>query len=392
MPFSFGSATSDDDFFTQLDAFMVANGWTQDQLNTTADEAAWHLSAALSATVAAGGTGYTVGDTLTLVGGTFTTAATFNVDAESGGVVTAVSVVVGGDYTLFPGDPVSTSGGTGTGATLNVEFRAVFVSVDWGSTPGRFKFHQALGFSGGAPGTHFADSGSGATRFVGQISTGPYIGHSFFTDASGSYIHVALEHATGNYRHFGFGTINKTGTWTGGEYLVAHQLGLDGGVTSDPFDNRHNFLFDARHVTNGDKANTMHLEGLPDQDASSKWGVFYVGSPTFRGNDTVGNARVDLLGGHRDGFLHNAFVRFSANPNSGFVPFFRIHVYIFIGVEFRFLGDVLDIAGVNMQFINVEEEFTIGADTWRVYPWVRKTNTGSQEESENMGIMYKKVP
>lgn len=93
---------------------------------------------AYSATIAAGGTGYTVGDDITLSGGTSTTAAVFNVDTVSGGVVTAVSVVTAGDYTVKPGDPVSTTGGTGTGCTLNVtwnKFPAIFIPVKtWSST------------------------------------------------------------------------------------------------------------------------------------------------------------------------------------------------------------------------------------------------------------------
>lgn len=86
--------------------------------------ALYTATTAVSAAVAAGGTGYTVGDTLILVGGTFTTAATFNVDAETAGVITAVSLVSAGNYTATPADPVSTTGGTGSGATLNVTFTA----------------------------------------------------------------------------------------------------------------------------------------------------------------------------------------------------------------------------------------------------------------------------
>lgn len=76
---------------------------------------------ALSAVVASGGTGYTVGDDITLVGGTGT-AAVFNVDAVTGGVVDTVSLISAGAYTIAPTNPVSTTGGTGTGATLTVTF------------------------------------------------------------------------------------------------------------------------------------------------------------------------------------------------------------------------------------------------------------------------------
>ena len=88
---------------------------------------------AVSATIATGGggsTAYTVGDTVTLVGGTFVTAATFNVDTVGGGGdITAVTVVQNGDYSVFPGNPVTVSGGTGTpAATLTVTSAATSVS------------------------------------------------------------------------------------------------------------------------------------------------------------------------------------------------------------------------------------------------------------------------
>lgn len=76
---------------------------------------------AVSATVAAGGTsGYVVDDVLTTTGGTGT-AATFTVTAVAAGVVTAVTMTTAGAYTAVPGDPVTMSGGSGTGTvTLNV--------------------------------------------------------------------------------------------------------------------------------------------------------------------------------------------------------------------------------------------------------------------------------
>jgi hypothetical protein len=83
----------------------------------TAEE--YELTAtALSAAVAAGGTGYTDGDTLSTSGGTGT-PATFTATV-SGGVVTAVTLDTAGSYTVVPTDPVSTTGGTGTGCTLTV--------------------------------------------------------------------------------------------------------------------------------------------------------------------------------------------------------------------------------------------------------------------------------
>lgn len=75
--------------------------------------------------IANGGSGYSVSDTLTLVGGVLApggSAATFNVDSVSSGVVNGVSIVTRGDYEVFPSDPVLTtvSPSGGTGCTLNL--------------------------------------------------------------------------------------------------------------------------------------------------------------------------------------------------------------------------------------------------------------------------------
>ena len=83
---------------------------------------------AISSTVAAGGTGYVVNDRLTVSGGAFTVASIFNVDTIGGsGDVTAVSLVNGGAYTTTPGNPATTSGGTGSSCTLTVTYGGVAV-------------------------------------------------------------------------------------------------------------------------------------------------------------------------------------------------------------------------------------------------------------------------
>lgn len=90
------------------------------------------LTTAGAVTVAAGGTGYSVGDILTPVGGTFAAAASIQVATETGGVVTAVQVLDGGRYVATPSNPVATTGGTGTGCTLNLSYSNPFQQV--GST------------------------------------------------------------------------------------------------------------------------------------------------------------------------------------------------------------------------------------------------------------------
>jgi hypothetical protein len=78
---------------------------------------------AVTAAVVAGGTGYAVGNTLTVVGGlgqidTELTVTTIG----GGGAITGVSISNAGQYTEIPTNPVSVTGGAGSAATFNLTF------------------------------------------------------------------------------------------------------------------------------------------------------------------------------------------------------------------------------------------------------------------------------
>lgn len=108
---------------------VTGGGGTGATFDTTEDGPWWtELRAtqqAVSATVGAGGSGYSVGNDITVVGGLGVgTAAVFNVDSVSGGAVTAVSLVTAGSYEGVPTNPAATTGGAGTGATLNVTWES----------------------------------------------------------------------------------------------------------------------------------------------------------------------------------------------------------------------------------------------------------------------------
>lgn len=80
-------------------------------------------SAALSFAITAGGTGYAIGDTITVTGGVYSQQATYTVATVSGGVVTGLTTVNNGVYTIVPGTPSqTTTSGNGTGLTLTLTF------------------------------------------------------------------------------------------------------------------------------------------------------------------------------------------------------------------------------------------------------------------------------
>ncbi len=89
----------------------------------------------ISVAIETGGSGHNVNDVLTVIGGSGT-ATQLNVDAESLNVITAVSIIEPGAYTVFPTNPVSTTtSGTGIDDTfsltsgINSDFDARFILV-----------------------------------------------------------------------------------------------------------------------------------------------------------------------------------------------------------------------------------------------------------------------
>jgi hypothetical protein len=80
-------------------------------------------AAAFGAGVFAGGTGYTVGDTLTLVGGLGQISTELTVSTVGGsGAITGVTITNAGQYTEIPVNPVSVTGGSGSAATFDMTF------------------------------------------------------------------------------------------------------------------------------------------------------------------------------------------------------------------------------------------------------------------------------
>jgi hypothetical protein len=77
---------------------------------------------AVAAAVVAGGTGYAVGNTLTVVGGLGQIDTELTVTTVSSGVITGVSISNAGQYAEIPTNPVSVTGGAGSAATFNLTF------------------------------------------------------------------------------------------------------------------------------------------------------------------------------------------------------------------------------------------------------------------------------
>lgn len=281
---------------------------------------------------------------------------------------------------------------------------SIYVSFRWDATVGGgISIHQALGYVGGeSPGDHTNDSGNGkktgtpinTERRVDRIGNGPFTNHWFFSDSV--YLYAVLEYAPGLYRHVAFGELEKYGTWTGGEFAFGHTWWDNDVGRDDPRSTAHSLPFDAASTLTQNEQGTIHAESLPDEGGSSKWAVCGGFNLTLVGTDGDSNDRVNVFGGARSGPLTVSLSWIPANPNNGYVPLIPIPVFYHRETspdkEWRLLGYAPGLRVINIRNIQPQEEFTVGSDTWKCFPWVRKRwQMDNLDESWTGGFAYLKT-
>lgn len=339
MAFIHETTSSVSDLVSKIDAFLVANGWTQDQLSTGTGKAAWSKPA------------------------------------------------------------------VGSG---------IYTSVRWDTaSPNALGIYQALGFSGTGidPGNHTGDSGNG--NVSGSDATLLLARHAPLTSApieywgfeDDEYAHFVVKTATTPaYVHFGMGRIDKIGDWTGGEYAYGFRHSTAAVGTSASLKLGSTCILDGRttDAASPDPSSmepyvaTMHIEGFPGQAGTSKWAVVMGDQASADlGTDRAGNARIHVNGGFRAGAMARNYGRLAGTSEKGLIPMYPI-----MPVHWRrsddalfILGWMRDVRGVSLEHFAVEQEITIGSDTWQVFPTrIRYSGSGSTVGTSNyQGIAYRQV-
>lgn len=275
-----------------------------------------------------------------------------------------------------------------------------YVQMEWDTVS--VGIYQSLGWSSPTNiGSELDDSGNGGLNdgverglHAPPGSTGPYTSAHFFTDdaVSPTYIHAVLEYQPGLFRHLSIGEIVKVGDWTGGSYACGSYWNVSTGSTDTPLALAHTMPFECLSTSQSGQHGTIHMEGFPDQDASGKWGVIWGG--TSAGTDTAAVNRVNVYGGLRNGPLMNAFGWIASNPVNGFVNLVPIPLFYrnTVSSKVTLLGWAPDVRYVNIKNLTPNSDYTVGSQTWRVFPMARKQFLENDtEESWNAGIAYRKA-
>ncbi|MCK5131694.1 MAG: hypothetical protein KAR40_06025 [Candidatus Sabulitectum sp.] len=311
-------------------------------------------------------------------------------------------------------DQYNVESGSSVDGKLSIHKGSVYVHFLWNANEANhIAMYQSLGYSGTGVSQwlHTDDSGNGVTtlpggtgwsdtvsthdgyRFISSIGVGPFTAYHFFQgNGTNEYIHVALEYAPFLYRNFGFGELEKAWDWTGGEYCYGHCQENSSPLIQEPL------LSANGDDSDSDRLATIHVEGLPNQPAAGKWGIFIEKSETSLGSpflDRAGENQVFFSGGSNGGPVGFLFNIVPGNSGDGFLPLTSNGIFYRDAVtapdNLYFMGWQPDVKTLNMKNFSPGDEITVGSDTWMIFPYVRKQYTADLNESRNLGIAYKKI-
>lgn len=253
----------------------------------------------------------------------------------------------------------------------------------------------STGYSGGAnwdrqPGYPVRSSSTGGDQghvFLPMVTNfGPFPSYHFFTPDS-KCLHVELEITTGVYQRMGFGSLDlfNPASPGGGHYIysttgqhVTNAIGsstwLGSEIDNGSFAQEEVPFRQADHSTLADRGGSMVRAAFDSFDG-------WCGS----GRSIIGT---NLTQACQGGGVHDKILRDSSpNPMNGIGVLTPNVVSVLRSSDYLHpLGTVPGLRYMNMTNYLPGDEFNIGSDTWKVFPWYQKGGRSYQR-----GIVHKKV-
>lgn len=225
------------------------------------------------------------------------------------------------------------------------------------------------------------------------MAGGNYAFHQYKTS-----IHAVCILPSGVHLHLNFGTLNKVGSWTGGEYFTGNYHALYAPyVDGDPTASRHCFSF---HNSESFRTASAQMCPIMRVDYNSKLfaGMDYSQTAPESGYNVVGGNGIIGSKSDASGAGQTLALRPEFSPNH-YAPFrspgFPIEYQLLKNADDNLWYDLGTVDGarfVNMKWLNAGD--VINSD-WVVYPLSIKGVTGSvgnYASSADYGIAYYKGP
>lgn len=230
-----------------------------------------------------------------------------------------------------------------------------------------------------------AQPGVSVVEAVSNCGAGPFASVFLFGEAGDTpYVHVVFDTGSSLFRHLSFGELKKIGSWTGGTFFDALNINTSSGQNANPTTSNHHVLFSDNDSGNSSKGGVRC-------DISPSTGIFAAIS-----GSAVSGVPYRAAGGVVSNRDNLGFYLAGVNSWSGVTPLRQIKLRVERGSGFfSEIGYVPGIRMVNIARWAPGDEFSIGPDTWKVFPWwrqgVRPSGDTSSAYSGNYGFAYKKT-
>jgi len=289
----------------------------------------------------------------------------------------------------------------GTGTTTPTEVylhnSTNYVSLNFALEPAAFKWYRNdfssreepiltlygnTGFNTGST----VDSQPGSyTNDTTKLTTShwllsPCIQYYFFTNATGDYIHVAIETVQNEFEFFAFGALIKQGAYTGGFYVEGKHW-AHSSSWSDWDSSGHHSLFDAYSYSGNNRLGHILVnEGLQswyevrERDTPYNDG-FIIGDTRFRALSAP--YLLEITYADRPPLW--PIIPMYNDPNGYTIP----------------LGHVPDMRSVSIKNVDPGAIISLGTDEWLIFPQAKKNDPsiddGSDMNSGWAGLAFKKI-
>lgn len=252
----------------------------------------------------------------------------------------------------------------------------------------------SIAYSGGVIPT--SESSRGSTCESNLLNSGPYQNLYLFGEfGSKNYIHCVLEIASGKFRHFGIGALEKEGVWTGGDYNFGTYWSQSNTYIDDPDSLFHTTPFDSYNNNSDTRIGSIRCD---DNDAigTHPTGVdtrYMVQRHIYNRQFNAGIRNIGVAVG--SGLTRQLTGFYDTSPNyfNNQVSLGPINIVVNRDNGYlTFIGSPNAMRAVSMEAYSPKDELTIGSDTWKVFPTVRRNLlSDNTEASAYFGFAYKKV-
>lgn len=214
---------------------------------------------------------------------------------------------------------------------------------------------------------------------------GPF--QAYYLFGTGTYLHLVVEAQPGSFRHIGAGVIAKAGVVNSGAYAFGGRWYYDANYVNSIASGYHSIPWDSSRSQNGWIGTVVRA----DKDGGGPANCSIVDASSQTGALLGGWAGFVNSGDHAGPVVHS-LMRQGPSSLTGRSPLIPAPVAVFRPSGFvSLVGAAPDVRFVRIDNLTPGEAVTLGADTWRVFPIVRKNGLVGQENSGVFGYAYRVV-